>query len=87
MAVIFVIAFLSIRWVQVSETSSLILVGCIWVALTVMFEFAIGLLVLGYNGERLLEDYDPNRGGLMLFGLLFMLLSPLLAARLRGIED
>ena len=85
MAVIFVITFLSIRWVRVRGTPSLLIVGSIWIALTVAFEFALGMLILGYNSERLFEDYDPTRGGLMLIGLAFMLFSPLLAARLRGV--
>jgi hypothetical protein len=53
-----------------------------WVVLTVAFEFALGTL-LGLTRDRMLADYDLSAGGFMLFGLLFMLLSPMFAARLR----
>jgi hypothetical protein len=33
----------------------------------------------------LAADYNIARGGLLPFGMLFLLLSPLVAARLRGI--
>ena len=32
----------------------------------------------------LLEDYDIRRGGLMLFGMIFIFFAPYLAAKLRG---
>jgi len=32
----------------------------------------------------MLEDYDISRGGLMGFGLLFMIFAPWLAAKLRS---
>ena len=52
--------------------------------LTVSFEVGLGRLVLGLPWERITEDYDVTRGGFLGFGLVFMLGSPLLAARLRG---
>lgn len=55
-------------------------VGATWVALTVAFELGLGVL-LGFSRQRMLEDYDPRAGGFMSLGLLFMALSPLLAAR------
>ena len=59
--------------------------GLEWAALTVLFEIGLGRLVLGLPWERLAEDYDLRRGGFMGLGLLVMALSPLLAARLRGL--
>jgi hypothetical protein len=54
------------------------------VSLTVVFEFSLGR-ALGSSWDRILSDYDPSRGGLMLFGLAFMLGTPWLAARARGL--
>ena len=39
---------------------------------------------LGMSWDRILSDYNPARGGLMLLGLAFMLFAPLIAARLRN---
>jgi hypothetical protein len=54
------------------------------VVLTVLFEIGLGRLALGLSWERITEDYDVTRGGFLVLGLLFMAVSPLLAARLRG---
>ena len=51
--------------------------------LIVIFEFSLGA-ALGYTRERMLSDYNVAQGGLMGFGLLFLLFAPALAARLRG---
>ena len=81
---ILVIAWLFIRWVGADTTARLLTVGVVWVALTVLFEVALGRLLLGLSWERLAEDYDPSRGGFMGLGLLVMAVSPLLAARPRS---
>jgi hypothetical protein len=82
-ALIFLIAALTIRWVAVRNFSESLLVGALWVALTVAFEVALGRVILGYDWSRILEDYDLSRGGLMGLGLLAMLFTPAAAARIR----
>jgi threonine/homoserine/homoserine lactone efflux protein len=64
----------------------LLAVGLMWAVLMLAFEFGIGFFVLGYSRQRMLEDYDVSRGGLMGFGILFMVLAPYLATRTRGIH-
>jgi hypothetical protein len=56
----------------------------VWLVLTVLFGFALGLPALGLPCERLTEDCDLARGGLMPVGLLVMTLAPLLVARRRN---
>jgi hypothetical protein len=48
-----------------------------------LFEIGLGRLILDLPWDRITEDYDPARGGSLGFGLLFMAVSPLLAAELR----
>ena len=78
------IAYLFVRWIGVVATGELIIVGMVWVALTLLFEVILGRVVLGLSWERLASDYNILRGGLMPFGLLVLMLSPLIAARIRG---
>jgi hypothetical protein len=59
-------------------------VGLLWAVLTVLFEVGLGRLVLGLPWDRISADYDRSRGGFLVLGLLFMAVSPLLAARIRG---
>jgi hypothetical protein len=81
-----VIALLFITWLGASRKGMLLMVGALWVMLTLMFEFGVGRLVLGFSWERLTEDYDISRGGLIGLGLLFMFAAPYLAARMRSNE-
>jgi len=76
--------FLFIRWIAARTTLQLLGIGLLWVVLTVSFEIGLGRLVLGLPWDRITEDYDPARGGFLGFGLLFMAVSPILAARVRG---
>ena len=55
-------------------------VGALWVVLTLIFEFTLGYF-FGYSLERILSDYNIAKGGLMVFGVLLMLISPALAAK------
>jgi hypothetical protein len=81
--IVFIIAWATIRWMRLRTARAQIHAGALWVALTFGFEIALGLaLSLGWT--RILSDYNPARGGLMLAGLAFMLFAPRLAAKLRG---
>lgn len=78
------IAYLSVRWIGADRTRPLLLVGLLWLSLTLAFEFILGRYVLGLSWERLISDYQVSRGGLMPFGLVALVLAPLMAARLRA---
>lgn len=82
---IFLIAYLCIRWIAVPNVKSLFAVGFLWMILTAVFEFGLGYFILGYSFERIFEDYDFSHGGLMGFGLLFMVFVPFLVAKMRKI--
>ena len=84
MLLIFLIAYLMVRWIAAPTTGTLFAVGVMWVGLTLAFEFGIGYFVLGYTSKRLLEDYDITRGGLMAFGIVLMAFVPYLAVKARG---
>jgi hypothetical protein len=84
MLLIFLIAYFFIRWIDAPSVKSLFAIGLLWAILTLLFEFSSGFFVLGYSRERMFEDYDVSRGGMMGAGLLFMLFVPYLAARWRG---
>ena len=85
-ALIFAITCLTIRWIGARTKRALFAVGMMWALLTLAFEFGLGYFVLGYTRERLFEDYDVSRGGLMGLGIAFMLFAPYLGARLRGLR-
>jgi hypothetical protein len=69
-------------WLRARSLREQLAVGSLWAASTVVFELALGTL-LGLSRERMLADYDPAAGGFMALGLLVLLVSPIVAARLR----
>lgn len=82
-ALILLISWLTARWLGAKTFKDQLRVGVLWVVLIVIFEFSLGS-ALGYTRERMLSDYNLAQGGLMGFGLVFMLFAPLLGATLRS---
>lgn len=78
------IALFSIRWIGASARHQQLIVGTIWLTLTVAFEMIFGRFVLDLSWERLLGDYNVFAGGLMPLGLLVLLMSPWIAARMQA---
>lgn len=78
------IAYAFLPWLRATSRRARWLVGALWMGLTLAFELSLGRLVLGYSWDRLLEDYDPMRGGFLSLGMLVLLLSPHIAAKARG---
>jgi lipoprotein signal peptidase len=79
---IFVIAWLTTRWMNASTRRQQLTIGAYWVLLTLLFEFVLGRTT-GASWSRLLSDYNPARGGVMLLGLAFMFITPWLTRKLR----
>lgn len=84
MLIILGVTYTFIRWIRAETTRALLLVGLLWVALTLAFEVSLGVFVLGYSWARLREDYDLTRGGFLAFGMIVLWLSPLIATKLRA---
>jgi hypothetical protein len=84
---ILTIAYLFVLWIRVETTRSRIVVGLVWLVLTLSFELSFGRFVAGLSWERIASDYDVRHGGLLPFGLIVLTLSPLIAAKVRGFEN
>lgn len=59
------LTYLLVGWIRAGTAPRLLGVGLLWVALTVLFEVGLGRLVLGLPWDRLAEDFDLSRGGLL----------------------
>jgi hypothetical protein len=82
-ALILLISWLTARWLGAKTLRDQLQVGALWLVLMVIFEFSLGR-ALGYTRERMLSDYNLAQGGLMGFGLIFLLFAPALGAKLRN---
>jgi hypothetical protein len=79
------IATLFIHWLHTSQISQLVSVGLLWSVLTLTFEVILGRVIFGCSWKQIMADYNILQGGLMPFGLVWLTVSPLMAAKLRGI--
>jgi len=82
--IILVIPLAFVRWIGASRTTDLLMVGVLWLVLTLAFEVLFGRFVGGASWERLAADYNVLEGGLLPFGMLVLLLAPLIAGKWRG---
>ena len=79
---IFIIAWLGARWLNAPTRSLQFLVGALWCALTLTFEFAVAR-AMGVTWTEILSDYNPAQGRSMVLRIAFMFCAPMLATTLR----
>ena len=79
---IVLIAWLTAPWLAATSRRQQLWVGALWMAL--MFAFEVGLgCTQDIGWDRIVAEYDVRRGGLMAFGMLLLLLAPMIGAALR----
>ncbi len=83
---IFSIVFLLIPWLAVRNPSGLWILGVFWSVLTIAFEFSLGY-IRGLSLEAMFSDYNILKGRLWVLVLLITVISPILAAKLRGVME
>jgi hypothetical protein len=76
------ITFICYDLLKIRQTISLLLVGVIWVGITLFFDFWMGLL-LDTSWQRIALEFNPGQGQLSLWGVLVIALSPLIVSKLR----
>jgi hypothetical protein len=82
-ALVVAVAWSTSRWLDAATLAAQLQAGLLWLLLMLGFELAIGR-ARGFGWARIAAEFDPRQGGFMLFGLLLMLLAPMLGAWLRG---
>jgi hypothetical protein len=80
--IVFVVALLTIRWIDARGGGRKLIVGLQWLVLMVGFDVLLGRS-LGYSWERILGDFNPLAGGFLGLGMATMLIAPWLAGLLR----
>jgi hypothetical protein len=67
---------LTLRWGLESAQQALI-IGSIWLLLTVLFEFSFGRLVVKHSWSQLLGDYNLLAGRVWILVLIWIAIAPL----------
>jgi len=81
--IVFGVTVLTFRWVGLVGPRALLTLGALWAVLTFIFEIAIGMLS-GLDAAQLAHEINPLSGGLLVYSLLVVFLSPYFASKLRG---
>ncbi|HMM81191.1 MAG TPA: hypothetical protein PKC65_14330 [Pyrinomonadaceae bacterium] len=80
--VIFAVAYLSMRWIAADGAKQLLLVGFLWLTLTLVFEFSFGL-ARGVGLNEILAVYSFKDGNIWPVVLFVTFFAPLLTAKFR----
>lgn len=87
LVLIWAIAYMSASLFKTLSNAGRLFIGIVWASLTFCFEvFVIGTLA-SISTERIIADYDPRQGGLMGFGMLYLIIAPTMGHLLRGVFD
>jgi hypothetical protein len=82
-ALVLLLTYFTIRWIHPRCGSETRVVGGLWVALTLAFEFLAGHFLFGNPWSQLLEDYNVFRGRIWILVLITIGVAPGLCARVR----
>jgi len=74
--------FLTHKW-KIATTGQALMIGLIWLSLTVFFEFLFGYFVMKNPWSTLFHDYNILEGRLWVLVLVFITLSPLIFYKLQ----
>ena len=82
-----IITYFFVNYIKVSVTKiDLLLIGALWLTLTVAFEFGFGHYVIGHPWKYLLADYNILKGRLWSLVLLVTFVSPLFWGYIIGVD-
>ena len=82
---VLLVSWLSIAWIAPLTPRDALLIGALWLVLTLAFEFLVGHYVFHKPWAELTEDYHVLRGRIWPLVLLLVLFGPLWTGRLRGL--
>lgn len=79
----FVITLISFEWIGIKSADQALVVGGLWFICMLILEFAVGHFYFHFPWTWLLNDFNFFKGRLLIFGMLFLALSPYLVGRIR----
>ena len=79
---IFIVTSIFMNYKNITDSKVLLLIGLVWVILTISFEILFFHYIGGKPWSQLLADYNIMKGRIFPLVLITTLLSPLVASRL-----
>ena len=84
--IVFVVTYLSFGLIKADSQKACILIGILWVMMTLCFEFIFGHFVANKSWSVLLQNFNITNGDLFILVLLVTLISPYAVARMKGVS-
>jgi hypothetical protein len=72
-----------LKWVRLSSQQDALLLGLVWLLLTIVFEFIFGHYVMGHPWSRLFHDYNILEGRVWVLVLIWITIIPLILQIIR----
>lgn len=69
------------------ENKQLLIIGTIWLAMTVLFEFGLGIFILKQPIAELLEAYNILAGELWSISVITIFLTPFIVKKIKQYEQ
>jgi hypothetical protein len=69
---------------QPESINQVIMIGLLWLILTVVFEFLFGHYVAGHSWEKLLQDYNIAKGRVWVLVLIWVTIAPYIIYQLQN---
>lgn len=67
-----------LKWVRLSSTQDALLLGLVWLSLTIVFEFLFGHYVMGQSWSNLFHDYNLLAGRVWVLVLIWITIIPII---------
>lgn len=84
MALLAIYLWLLTGYFRIESAGQGLIIGMLWLALTVAFEFLFGHLVMGHSWTALLNDYNLAKGRLWALVLIWTAIAPYVFYRIRS---
>jgi hypothetical protein len=78
----FLIIYLFIKRIKLTETRIALFIGIFWLVLTIIFEFLFGHFAVGHSWEKLFADYNFLKGRIWLLVLLNNVIAPIISSKI-----
>jgi hypothetical protein len=82
---VLLVSVVTIRWLGPLSLAKCILIGTLWLALTLVFEFTFALLVRRQDLAQTIQAYRFKDGNILPLVLLAVAIAPTVAAYIRGV--
>lgn len=72
------------RFIKPESAQQAIIIGFLWLGLTIIFEFVFGHYVVGHSWSKLFHDYNIMEGRIWLIVLIWVTIAPYIIYKLQN---